>query len=273
MSLLTSNTGGWTTSNGNVGIGNPSITLGNSSNNTNTLVINTSNSVCLSVVDNYNEILTIKNNNIYISRKLPKILENIILSINNFSEKLVLGGSLSLYLLGLINVDFETRDPDIDFALLDKFTQEELTYIINFFQLQSRTQAGYEDTPLNIEKLLHESEILLFQHLIKNEDDTLSTIDYKIDFFHQQILKKRDYIDVLYHVNNEPHLLKLVHPSVVISYKAKYAFDTRIGKQFKHWEDIEELYTRKQSKNYFNIMKKIDKFMDDKRYIERSSPF
>ena len=69
------------------------------------------------------------------------------------------------------------------------------------------------------------------------------------------------------YIDNEDNKwnIRLTHPSIILAAKAKYAFDVRVGKQFKHWEDIEELYQRKNSEKYFRIMKQIEKALSELR--------
>jgi len=45
--------------------------------------------------------------------------------------------------------------------------------------------------------------------------------------------------------------LRLTHPSVILSHKSKYAYDNRVGKQYKHFQDLQKIDWKK----YFQIVK------------------
>ena len=48
---------------------------------------------------------------------LPEKYESIIMPLMNMSDKLVLGGSLALHILDIMDYDFDNRKPDMDFSL------------------------------------------------------------------------------------------------------------------------------------------------------------
>jgi len=71
---------------------------------------------------------------------LPEKYENIILPLMTINPKLVLGGSLALHLLDIMDYDFENRKPDLDFSLLEPLTEEELLSCKDFFDLSFITK-------------------------------------------------------------------------------------------------------------------------------------
>jgi hypothetical protein len=72
---------------------------------------------------------------------------------------------------------------------------------------------------------------------------------YKLDFFNKNYLKKKDWFELDYF--GTP--IKLTHPSVILAAKMKYATDNRVGKQYKHFQDIQKIDWDK----YFKIVKRI----------------
>jgi hypothetical protein len=196
---------------------------------------------------------------ILVKSTLPKKYEDVILAYSQFSDKIVLGGSLALNLLQLTKYDLDQRKPDLDFALTERFTEEEMSSIINFFNLESRQGNPYGDEIL-VDSLLKNEKLLLFSKWSYSELFNAKIYEYNVDFFNEMFLTERDIIEVKYQTSdNITFPLKLVHPSIILSFKTRYAFDTRVGKQFKHWEDLEELFHRKNADNYFKVMKEIDK--------------
>ena len=66
---------------------------------------------------------------------LPEKYEDIILPLMSMSDKLVLGGSLALHILDIMDYDFTNRKPDIDFSLREALTEHELSVIKDFYEL------------------------------------------------------------------------------------------------------------------------------------------
>jgi len=218
----------------------------------------------------------IKNQHLVCKKVLPAEYEKWILPYFSMSNKVVLGGSIALNMLDLMNLDYTERRPDLDFSLTAPFTDNELAVIVDFFDLRRRDKNPYspEGKGIVTDDILKQ-DLILFSKIEKIEmldvNKPLETYFeerqvYKIDFFNNTYLAERDVIPITYvdHEDNE-WAIRLTHPSIILAAKAKYAFDVRVGKQFKHWEDIEELYQRKNSKKYFRIMKQIEKAMSEQR--------
>jgi hypothetical protein len=196
---------------------------------------------------------------------LPSNIEEIVYPLLGICDKLVLGGSLGLYVMDIMDYDFNKRKPDIDFSLTEPLTAEELNTIKDFFQLGFVLGSNDYDfesvqaSPTEDKTIIKTKSV---EHFLTKELIQLSKLDekgnvlYTIDFFNSQYIKSKDVVEVRIPFKEAPHTyfpLRVNHPALTISYKARYAYDTRVGKQFKHWEDIEKI----DKKKYFKILKKI----------------
>ena len=196
---------------------------------------------------------------------LPSNIEEIVYPLLGMCDKLVLGGSLGLYVMDIMDYDFNKRKPDIDFSLTEPLTAEELNTIKDFFQLEfvlGGNDYDIETVPASstedeIVRKIKSAEHFLTKELIQlRKFDENGKILYTIDFFNSQYIKPKDVVEVRIPFKDTPYVyfpLRVNHPAITISYKARYAYDTRVGKQFKHWEDIEKI----DKKKYFKILKKI----------------
>ena len=208
---------------------------------------------------------------------LPQKYDDIILPLTNLSDKLILGGSLGLYVMGIIEYDFKNRKPDIDFSLTESLTEDELLVFKDFFNLNYVIGRGdYETTEIpgggkmkgenKTDKHFTQKELIqLYKHtteLVTPSGDN-GHIEYTIDFFNSQYVKSRDIV----HVDYNGVKLKVNHPSITLSHKSRYAYDNRVGKQYKHFQDIGAIDWKK----YFTIVKKIkSQWVDDAWYNEFS---
>jgi hypothetical protein len=196
---------------------------------------------------------------------LPSNIEEIVYPLLGMCDKLVLGGSLGLYVMDIMDYDFNKRKPDIDFSLTEPLTAEELNTIKDFFQLEFVLGSNDYDFE-SVSASLTEDETIRktkpAEHFLTKELIQLRKFDenrnvlYTLDFFNSQYIKPKDVIEVRIPFKEAPHTyfpLRVNHPAITISYKARYAYDTRVGKQFKHWDDIEKI----DKKKYFKIIKKI----------------
>jgi hypothetical protein len=196
---------------------------------------------------------------------LPSNIEEIVYPLLGMCNKLVLGGSLGLYVMDIMEYDFNKRKPDIDFSLTEPLTAEELNTIKDFFQLEfvlGGNDYDFETVPASptegeITRKIKSAEHFLTKELIQlRKFDEKGNVLYTLDFFNSQYIKPKDAVEVRIPFKEAPHTyfpLRVNHPALTISYKARYAYDTRVGKQFKHWEDIEKI----DKKKYFKILKKI----------------
>jgi hypothetical protein len=213
---------------------------------------------------------------------LPEKYESIILPLMNMSDKLVLGGSLALHILDIMDYDFENRKPDIDFSLREALTEHELSVIKDFYELSFVMRRNdynvevieHEDhlheqrqTPKSVQHFLTKDIIQLYKPDPNAQPDGIEHWDkeYIIDFFNSAYLPKRELVTIDY----KGYELRLSHPSYILSHKSKYAYDARVGKQFKHFQDLQKIDWKK----YFTIIKRIEpkyeQFQTDEGYTSQ----
>ena len=181
------------------------------------------------------------------------IFEKYILPILAMNDNFCLTGSLSLKMLG-----FEPMDDigDFDLALTDIFTEDEYNAIKNFFQLYN-TNEGYNfdnGTPLTnkFDSKAHMWQLRKTWEEEVNEDLGRSR-HFKLDIFNDEMIRKRDIIVVYY----DDFPIKLVHPSITLSYRMRYALDTRSSTTFKYWEKMKAFMDN--AKAYYQHIKLISK--------------
>lgn len=202
-------------------------------------------------------------------REFPQKYEDIILPILNISEKYVLGGSLALYIMGLMEYDFIGRTPDIDFGLKEVLDEDDLSVMRDFFNLDLVVSTGDYDintvgeftTETKVKPVKHFSTKELIQlqkwEPKKSPNIMIPQPMYTIDLFNSGYLKPKDVI----HIPYKDYTLRVTHPSVILSYKSKYAYDPRVGKQYKHFDDIKKM----DWDNYFKIVKNIRVVYDSEK--------
>ena len=195
---------------------------------------------------------------------LPEKYDNIILPLMTINPKLVLGGSLALHILDIMDYDFSNRKPDIDFSLLEPLTEEELLLSKDFFNLDfllRNRDYDIDDTigedehpskrlkPKPLSYFINKDIIQLYKPNLNGKPDGVEHWDkeYIIDFFNNTYLPKKELVVIDY----KDFELKLSHPSYILSHKSKYAYDSRVGKQFKHFQDLQKINWDK----YFPIVK------------------
>lgn len=197
-------------------------------------------------------------------KNIPKRLDDVVIPLMSLSNKLVLGGSISLYMMGVLK-----REPqDLDISLRERLTPNELGHIVDFFNLNYElTSDDYkfeEDdygggnmvaTEPTIETILNRDLIQLY-HNVKDEELTgLDRTDYKIDIFNQKLIGKSNILQVEY----QGAVLNLVHPSYSIAAKAKYAFDPRVRASYKHIADLKQIMEEDNLIQYYKTVKELSK--------------
>ena len=197
----------------------------------------------------------------YLINKLPQTWEDRIIPLMTLNDTFVLGGSLALHILKVINYNFKERTPDLDFSLTEPFEEQKFLTLIDFFNLsvvRGVNDYGDDGHPIyNLNpKTVLEKELIMLEHsgnIVKAiEEDKLDEYQekyYRVDFFNNNFLKKKDWFELNYF--GTP--IKITHPSVILSAKMKYATDNRVGKQHKHFQDIKSI----DWKEYFKIVKRI----------------
>ena len=169
------------------------------------------------------------------------------------NDKFVLTGSLSLKLLGFEPLD---KVGDFDIGLTSTFTEEEFTTVKNFFGFFTSygERYGYEPDKKEFDPNAH-----LWQfgkHWDVSVDDTLNrTAEIKIDIFNDEMLRKKDIIEIWY----DDFPIRLIHPSVTYSYRMRYALDQRGSTTFKYWERMSEFM--RDAKQYYLKIRAIYKMI------------
>lgn len=193
----------------------------------------------------------------FLINKMPDKWEEKVLPFMALNNKLVLGGSLAMYILNIMEYKFEERTPDMDFSLTEAFNEDEFLSLIDFFNLSFILGKGdYEMDGDDVRVLKSKSEFLK-NDLIRCEHvpgiDILEInwpdLYYKVDFFNKNFLTKRDWFELDYF--GIP--IKITHPSIILGAKMMYATDNRLSKQYKHFLDIKSI----DWNNYFKIIKQI----------------
>lgn len=190
-----------------------------------------------------------------------EIFEKYILPMLSMNDKFLLTGSLSLKLLGFEPID---NIGDFDFGLIDKFTEEDYHSLKNFFGLHDNiNDSNYKDIPNTPFKFDENAHLWQFSKTIveveKNAiDDALladldvyKTIFFKLDIFNDEIIRKRDIITIYY----DDFPVKLVHPSITLSYRMRYALDNRGATSFKYWKKMKEFMDN--AKEYYTNLRSI----------------
>jgi hypothetical protein len=205
--------------------------------------------------------------------RLPEYWENIILPLMAINDKLVLGGSLGLYVLDIIEYDWKDRRPDIDFSLTESLEEHEFLSLMNFFNLDVvRNKEDYETTndeikikpPTNSLK----KDLIILEHWGDDDESVPQTPQmsqrFTVDFFNKNYLKTRDYFNINYFGTT----IKMTHPSITLSAKMLYATDNRVNKQYKHFKDIKDINWSKYFKIIKGIKAKYDTQFNKNKYEE-----
>jgi hypothetical protein len=181
-----------------------------------------------------------------------EIFEKYILSMLAMNNKFTLTGSLSLKLLGFEPID---QVGDFDIGLLDKFTEEDYHNIKNFFRLHDNVNdnnySDSSDKPFVFDLKAHLWQFSKQWSEPTDNPDINKAIFFKLDIFNDEIIRKRDIITVYY----DEFPVRLVHPSITLSYRMRYALDVRGTTAFKYWEKMKSLMDN--AKSYYNNLRAI----------------
>jgi len=188
--------------------------------------------------------------------KLPQHWEDRIIPLMTINNKLVLGGSIALHILKIMDYDFDKRTPDLDFSLTEPFEEKEFLTLLDFFSLsvvRGVNDYGEDGHPIHKfhpSKSLEKELIMLESNLVIDPSETnWKHMYYRVDFFNKNYLKRKDWFELDYF--GIP--IKLTHPSIILAAKMMYGTDNRVGKQYKHFQDIQSI----DWKEYFKIVKRI----------------
>ena len=169
------------------------------------------------------------------------------------NDKFVLTGSLSLKLLGFEPLD---RVGDFDIGLTSAFTEEEFTTIKNFFGFFTSygERYGYEPDKKEFDPNAHLWQFGKRWEVNVNEE-LAKSVEIKIDIFNDEMLRKKDIIEIWY----DDFLIRLIHPSVTYSYRMRYALDQRGYTTYKYWERMSEFM--RDAKQYYLKIRAIYKMI------------
>jgi hypothetical protein len=183
--------------------------------------------------------------------------EKYLLPLLAMNEKFVLTGSLSLKLLGFEPLD---KVGDFDLGLTSPFTEEEFNTIKNFFGFFTSYGEKYGHTP---ETRKFDPNAHLWQ-FVKNWNEPVElssldgldrTVEIKIDIFNDEMLRKKDIIEIWF----DDFPIRLIHPSITYSYRMRYALDQRGSTAFKYWTRMDEFM--KNAKQYYLKIRAIYKMI------------
>ena len=195
-----------------------------------------------------------------ILKPLPERLDKIVLPLMSLTNKLVLGGSTALYMIGAMK-----REPqDLDISLKERLTHSELSHIIDFFNLNYELTSDdykFEEDDFGGGNMVANEptvETVLNRDLIQLYHMKDDYVDYKIDIFNQKLVGKSNIMQV----NYQGAVLNMVHPSYCIAAKAKYAFDPRVKASYKHIADLKQIIEDDNLKQYYKTVNELSKKPD-----------
>lgn len=169
------------------------------------------------------------------------------------NDKFVLTGSLSLKLLGFEPLD---KVGDFDIGLTSAFTEEEFTTVKNFFGFFTSYGEKYGHEP---DKKEFDPNAHLWQFgkrwEVNVNEELAKSAEIKIDIFNDEMLRKKDIIEIWY----DDFPIRLIHPSVTYSYRMRYALDQRGSTTFKYWERMDHFM--KNAKQYYLKIRAIYKMI------------
>ena len=181
--------------------------------------------------------------------------EKFILPMLAMNDKLLLTGSLSLKLLG-----FEPMEKvgDFDLGLTEEFTEEDYNSIKNFFDLKDAKEGySWEEDEKRIPKFNPKSHMwqLYKDWVEKNSEGYEKNMYFKMDIFSDEMIRKKDIINIFW----DDFEIKMVHPSITLSYRMRYALDSRSSTSYKYWKRMDAFM--KDAKPYYNLLRLIQKMI------------
>lgn len=182
-----------------------------------------------------------------VSRTLETRHFNLLMGLTSLSQKLVLTGSTTLWLLEIID-----RLPnDLDINLGEKLTPNELGTIKDFLDLTyEREGQEYRDSYGKVEYIATwNPEVMLEKNkliqLVKNyqseSDPKLIEKSIKIDIFNDKIIRPKDMFFIEVPIDGYNYYFRCTHPSKALAFKMEYASDSRVYSSSKHREDLAKI--------------------------------
>jgi len=205
--------------------------------------------------------------------KIPDSDANAVLQLSVMCPKLVLTGSLSMHVLGLKKI---REQHDIDMALIDYLTEDELLLIMSFYDFEVADNLEHSGMDYDLEdrqfyplwKILDSDSKISISNILKGEIIQLRKVEkgrivQKIDIFNRWLIKPKDYFVINY---NEIDI-KITVPAVSIAQKAMYAFSLcDDDKRLKHFYDIK--YFIENYDEYFRTIHSIV-IQGENEYIQK----
>lgn len=198
------------------------------------------------------------------SLEINEEYENIIIPMLKISPKLVLGGSIGLGILGLLDFKYEHRRPDIDFSLSEKITEEETNLLKDFFQFDYSLWGSERDAIIaaiaDVSPTFDEMRNIKFikcDFFNPNDGDlivgrlsslTQHSTNLKIDIFKNHVLGPNDMLYIPY----KDIVIPITHPHVILKAKVDYAYQNEYSSP-KHLRDLEDVH-----KDYSLVSKKLN---------------
>lgn len=183
-----------------------------------------------------------------------EIFEKYILPMLAMNDKFLLTGSLSLKLLNFEPID---EIGDFDLGLLDKFTEEDYHNMKNFFGLHDNINdnnyGNVSDKPFTFDLNAHLWQFSKQWDESTDNTDINKAMFFKLDIFNDEIIRKRDILTIYY----DDFPIRLVHPSITLSYRMRYALDVRGTTAFKYWDKMKMFMDN--AKSYYNNLRVIQK--------------
>jgi len=181
-----------------------------------------------------------------------EIFEKYILPMLAMNDKFLLTGSLSLKLLGFEPID---EIGDFDLGLLSKFTEKDYHNLKSFFNLHdNNNDSNYKDAPDKPFKFDLDAHLWQFSKQwdeSTDDPDINKAMFFKLDIFNDEIIRKKDILTIYY----DDFPVRLVHPSITLSYRMRYALDVRGTTAFKYWEKMKAFMD--DAKSYYNNLRVI----------------
>jgi len=195
-----------------------------------------------------------------LDRNNREAFDKYLLPLLAMNDKFVLTGSLSLKLLSFEPLD---KVGDFDIGITSPFTEEDFNIVKNFFGFYTSYGEKYGYGP---DKKEFDPNAHLWQfgkHWELNVGDRMVENFIKIDVFNNEILKKKDIIEIWY----DDFPIHLIHPSITYSYRMRYALDQRGSTTYKYWVCMSEFM--KNAKEYYLRIRAIYKMIT--RVIEHNA--
>ena len=90
---------------------------------------------------------------------------------------------------------------------------------------------------------------------------------FKMDVFSDEMIRKKDIISVFW----DDFEIKMVHPSITLSYRMRYALDSRSSTSYKYWKRMDDFM--KDAKPYYNLYLCVKINLNNKNNIDKGKNY